>query len=128
MADTPYRPLDKESNYVNSWSRLDNNAVARNVTIMGADGSHITATGGKLDVNASVTISGNATEAKQDTQITLLQGIAGFTPSSYDYISLTYTGSNLTGVVFKTGGSGGTTIATLTLAYSGSNLISVTKT
>lgn len=49
-------------------------------------------------------------------------------PDKYDYISLSYTGSNLTGVVFKTGGSGGTTVATLTLAYSGSSLTSVTKT
>jgi len=49
-------------------------------------------------------------------------------PASYDYISLTYTGDNLTGVVYKTGGSGGTTVATLTLAYSGSTLTSVTKT
>jgi hypothetical protein len=41
---------------------------------------------------------------------------------------MTYTGSNLTGVVYKTGGSGGTTLATLTLAYDGSNnLTSVTK-
>lgn len=45
----------------------------------------------------------------------------------YDYISLTYTGSDLTGVVYKTGGSGGTTVATLTLAYSNGNLTSVTK-
>ena len=49
-------------------------------------------------------------------------------PASYDYISLSYTGDNLTGVVYKTGGSGGTTIATLTLAYSGSTLTTVTKT
>ncbi len=49
-------------------------------------------------------------------------------PAEYDYISLSYTGSNLTSVVYKTGGSGGTTIATLTLAYTGANLISVTKT
>jgi hypothetical protein len=41
---------------------------------------------------------------------------------------LSYTGANLTGVVYKDGGSGGTTVATLTLAYDGSNnLISVTK-
>lgn len=52
----------------------------------------------------------------------------GFDISSYDYISLSYDNDNLVGVVFKTGGSGGTTVATLTLAYSGSNLISVTKT
>jgi len=49
-------------------------------------------------------------------------------PSKYDYIDLTYTGGNLTGVVYKTGGSGGTTVSTLTLGYDGSNnLISVTK-
>ena len=49
-------------------------------------------------------------------------------PDEYDYISLSYTGSNLTGVVFKSGGSGGTTVATLTLSYTGSVLDSVTKT
>jgi hypothetical protein len=41
---------------------------------------------------------------------------------------LSYTGSNLTDVVYKTGGSSGTTVATLTLAYDGNdNLTSVTK-
>jgi hypothetical protein len=46
----------------------------------------------------------------------------------HDYIDLSYTGSNLTGVVYKTGGSGGTTVATLTLAYDGNNnLTSITK-
>lgn len=48
-------------------------------------------------------------------------------PATYDYIALTYTGDNLTGVVFKTGGSGGTTVSTLTLAYTGAVLDSVTK-
>ena len=49
-------------------------------------------------------------------------------PAEYDYISLSYTGSNLTGVVYKLGGSGGTTVATLTLGYDGSNnLTSVTR-
>lgn len=48
-------------------------------------------------------------------------------PTAYDYISLGYTGSNLTTVIFKTGGSGGSTVATLTLAYTGSRLDSVTK-
>ena len=73
--------------------------------------------------------TGAATSAKQDTQTTLLQGIAGMIPSAYDYTSLSYTGSNLTGVVFKSGGSGGTTVSTLTLAYDGdNNLTIVTKT
>ena len=49
-------------------------------------------------------------------------------PALYDYISLSYTGSNLTGVVFKTGGSSGTVISTLILGYDDSdNLTSVTK-
>ena len=51
----------------------------------------------------------------------------GLSIPDYDYIDLAYSGSNLTGVVYKVGGSGGTTVGTLTLAYSGSNLISVTK-
>ena len=49
-------------------------------------------------------------------------------PEYYDYISLTYTGDNLTTVDFKTGGSGGSTVASLALAYTGSTLDSVTKT
>jgi len=49
-------------------------------------------------------------------------------PATYDYIALSYTGSNLTGVVYKTGGAGGTTVSTLTLAYTGSVLDSITKT
>jgi len=48
-------------------------------------------------------------------------------PAVYDYIALTYTGDNLTGVVFKIGGSGGTTVSTLTLAYTGSVLDSITQ-
>lgn len=47
---------------------------------------------------------------------------------NHDYISLSYTGSNLTGVIYKKGGSGGATVATLTLTYDGSgNLTSVTR-
>jgi hypothetical protein len=49
-------------------------------------------------------------------------------PTSYDYISLSYTGTNLTGVVYKVGGSAGTIVATLTLGYSGDTLVSVLKT
>jgi hypothetical protein len=49
-------------------------------------------------------------------------------PEYHDYIGLTYTGSDLTTVEYKSGGSGGTTVATLTLAYTSSVLDSVTKT
>lgn len=53
---------------------------------------------------------------------------SGLVPAAYDYISLLYTGNDLTGVVYKSGGAAGTTVATLTLAYSASVLQSVTKT
>lgn len=70
-----------------------------------------------------------------ETQILLndiksqLQALNSLVPSIYDYVGLSYTGSNLTTVEFRVGGSTGTLISTLTLAYDGSNnLISVTKT
>jgi hypothetical protein len=54
--------------------------------------------------------------------------VNGLSVPEHDYIALSYTGSNLIGVVYKTGGSGGTTVATLVLTYDGSNnLTSVTK-
>ena len=87
-----------------------------------------------VDIKQSTLPSGAATSAKQDTQTTLLQGVAGFTLTGYDYIALTYVSAgNGAGEVetatFKTGGSGGSTIATLTLTYNASNEIAtVTKT
>ena len=57
-----------------------------------------------------------------------LETVAGLSIPEHDYIGMTYSGTNLTGVVYKTGGSSGTTVATLVLAYDGSsNLTSVTK-
>ena len=57
-----------------------------------------------------------------------LAKIPGLAIPIHDYIGLTYTGSNLTQVVYKQGGASGTIVATLTLAYdTNNNLISVTK-
>jgi hypothetical protein len=54
--------------------------------------------------------------------------VSGLCIPEHDYISMTYTGGNLTGVVYKNGGSSGQTVATLTLTYDGSaNLLTVTK-
>lgn len=53
--------------------------------------------------------------------------IPGLDIPTHDYVGCSYTGSDLTGVVYKTGGSGGTTVATLTLAYTDGKLTSVTK-
>ncbi len=60
--------------------------------------------------------------------------LVGFEIAEFDYIALTYVASgNGTGeietVVYKTGGSGGTTVATLTLTYNAdSEIATVTKT
>lgn len=79
-----------------------------------------------LDLNTT-----NAILTVQSADVSAIKSssasLAGMAIPPNDYISLGYTGSNLTSVVYKTGGSSGTTVATLTLAYSGSNLISVTK-
>lgn len=53
---------------------------------------------------------------------------SGLVPTAYDYISLSYTDTDLTGVVYKTGGSTGTTVATLTLAYTAHVLQTITRT
>lgn len=97
-----------------------------------------------LDVLAEVTDINNlgAKEAKQDAEITELQAIntatsnldarvaAALVPEAHDYLDITYVGSTtrIDTVVYKQGGSGGTTVATLTMAYDGNDrLTSVTK-
>jgi len=55
--------------------------------------------------------------------------VSGLVPYEYNHITLSYTGSNLTGVVYRTGGVSGDIVATLVLAYDGSdNLITLSKT
>jgi len=49
-------------------------------------------------------------------------------PSVYDYIAITWTGDDPTGLVYKTGGALGTTVATLTLAFTAGKVDSITKT
>jgi hypothetical protein len=71
--------------------------------------------------------------------VTVAQGDAGpapwpvgeqnqLVPEEYDYIELGYTGTNLTSVIYKQGGSGGTVVATLALTYGGDKLLTVTRT
>lgn len=70
---------------------------------------------------------GDATAANQVLQLTELESIAGLGIPAHDHVALGYTGSNLTTVTYRSGGSGGTVVGTLTLAYSGSTLTSVTR-
>lgn len=54
--------------------------------------------------------------------------LTGLSIPAHDSIALSYTGANLTGVVYRTGGASGAIVATLVLVYDGSsNLTSVTK-
>lgn len=54
--------------------------------------------------------------------------IPGLAIPEHNHVSMTYTGSNLTGVVYRQGGASGTVVAALTLGYDGSgNLTSITK-
>jgi len=54
---------------------------------------------------------------------------SGLSVPPNDYISLTYTGGNVSSVVYKLGGAAGTTVATLSLTYDGGgNLLTVTRT
>lgn len=109
---------------------INNAAGAAAVNIQ--DGGNAITVDGTVTANAGTNLNtsalaleagGNLADIK--TGIDVLNSLV---PAVYDYISLTYTGANLTGVVYKTGGAGGSTVSTLTLAYSGSNLTSVTKT
>jgi hypothetical protein len=83
--------------------------------------------------SATLSVTADGVEIKNDVGNPVpvsgtVNTLTGLEIPDHDYIALTYTGTNLTGVVYKTGGSGGTTVATLTLAYDGSNnLTSVTK-
>lgn len=74
--------------------------------------------------NVAGTIINPATE---DT----LRLIPGFSIAQYDFVDVTYTDStqaNISTVVFKTGGSGGTTVATITANYVSGTETTYTKT
>lgn len=54
--------------------------------------------------------------------------IGGLSIPAHDYVAMAYTGTNLTEVVYKTGGASGATVATLVLDYNVSDqLVSITK-
>ena len=77
--------------------------------------------------SATLSVTADGVEIKNDSG-NPIPTVEGLSIPEHDYIALSYTGSNLTGVEYKDGGAGGTTVATLTLAYDGSdNLTSVTK-
>jgi hypothetical protein len=84
---------------------------------------NVTRGSGAIDANTT-----RVTLATDGPDVAALSSIAGLAIPAHDFISLAYTSGNLTGVVYKTGGSNGVTVGTLALAYNGGNqLISVTR-
>ncbi len=49
-------------------------------------------------------------------------------PEEFDHLTLAYTTGDLTSVVYRTGGAGGSIVATLTLVYTLGDLTSVART
>jgi hypothetical protein len=98
-----------------------NAEIDNEVEIKNDDGNPIPVS----DAGGSLTVDGPLTDAELRATAVPVSGtvnvLTGLEIPEHDYIDLSYTGSNLTGVVYKTGGSGGTTVATLTLAYDGND-------
>lgn len=118
-----------------------------NSSLSSIDGKIPATVGGKVPVDASgssVSVTGTvplptgaATSAKQDTGNTSLSSIDGklpslvnsrlpITPSGtlvsevFDFISANYAGATTDVYTYKSGGSGGTTVATITITYTDS--------
>lgn len=54
--------------------------------------------------------------------------IPGLAIPEHDFVAMTYTGTNMTGVVYRQGGVSGTVVTTLALTYDGNgNVTSITK-
>lgn len=84
----------------------------------------------KLTINQRGATGAAAVELV-DTDGDAISLSGGFGISNYDYISVNYSTSTTEIYTFKTGGSSGTTIATLTVVYTDSTkefISSVTKT
>ena len=84
----------------------------------------------KIEANTSSAGGGGLTDTElRASPVSATVPIPGWSIPTHDYRSFGYTSGNLTSITYKTGGAGGTTVATLTLGYDGSgNLVSMTKT
>jgi hypothetical protein len=72
---------------------------------------------------------GNVKQALvDDAGVQQVRSLNGIVTEEHDFVSLGWTGSNLTSVIYRINGAGGDVVATLSLTYDGSNnLTSVTK-
>lgn len=93
-----------------------------------------TSSSGPMTVNQGTSpwVTSTTNGATEATLAAFSAKTAGaFVPEAFDYADITYIGAttDINTVVYKTGGSGGSTVATLTMGYDGSNrLNAITKT
>lgn len=74
--------------------------------------------------------AGDILQAEHDENVDAKRiiDITNLVPDSYDYIEMGYSGSNMTSCTFKSGGSTGSIITTLTFTYDSSgNITSIEK-
>jgi hypothetical protein len=107
--------------------------IISSTNVGGKQGMDINMVGGDIEIGAVELKNGTDDTRATVTsanQLKVFDNVANsLTPAQYDYILNTYTGSNITTVVYKTGGAGGATVSTLNMTYDGSdNLLTVTKT
>ena len=81
-------------------------------------------TGRLAEVNSSAQLEVSANQSGEFN----VSNLNSLITSSFDSINLIYAGSNLVTASYLTGGTGGSTVATLSLGYSGNTLTSVAKT
>jgi len=84
---------------------------------------------------ATLSLDASGVEIKNDSG-NPIPVVAGLSIPKHDYIELAYTGSDVTGVTYKLGGTwdtgtdtytGGTTVGQLELVYSGANLVKIVE-
>lgn len=120
--------LTDGTSFYNALSDAQLRASPVPVSVSGGGGLTVVDQGSpNLDANSWPVHQVGALPAGTNT-IGSVISVNSLVPKVFDYIQLGYTGANITTVLYKTGGSSGTLVATLTLVYSGSTLTSVTRT
>jgi hypothetical protein len=118
---------------VGSTSITDRNAekVVTTTTVGVKEALDVNLTTGDIQIGAVEIKNGTSdtrAEVNSTNSLKVFDSVANsLVPAVYDWITLSWTGEDLTGVVFKNGGSSGSIISTLTLTYSGGKLVGVGK-
>lgn len=82
-------------------------------------------------LDSGQTLKGAYDDDNSAFRVESINPFAGLTPSTFDYVAVTYPSPTQEVYTFKTGGSGGTTVATITVNYTDStknNLLDATRT